>query len=198
MTRKIDKKITGYAVKTAEQEAKVEVMTPLLKREAVVYGATYKIKPPQAQHAIYVTVNKQGGSPIELFINSQDVAHHQWVQTITRLVSAIFRKGGDIGFVVDELAVICDPNGGYWGKDWVNGDKKKFYPSVVAEISCVLDHFLGLGAKQLPETAEGAAVGAESGECPPHAVECKACKAKAAVVVDGCLTCLNCGDSKCG
>jgi hypothetical protein len=182
MATKISKKITGYAIKKDDVAQSVEPTPVLIKRDDVVHGTTYKIKPPSAEHALYVTINSQNGKPIEMFINSQNVEHYQWVQTITRLVSAIFRKGGDVSFVADELAVICDPNGGYWGKDYVNEGKKKFYSSVIAEIGAVLKDYSTDKALEYPN----------------HATPCSKCKEKSVVIIDGCPTCLNCGDSKCG
>lgn len=186
MTIKIDKKIASCVIKKPDMPELKSLSAMLIKRDDVVEGKTYKIKPPTAEHALYVTINSQNGKPIEMFINSQNVGHYQWVQTITRLVSAIFRKGGDVSFVADEFAVICDPNGGYWGKDYINVDKKKFYPSVIAEVGAVLKDY----STDKPTIS--------ASEYPDHATQCGKCNEKSVVIVDGCPTCLNCGDSKCG
>jgi hypothetical protein len=136
--------------------------------------------------------------------------HYQWVVALTLLISAVFRKGGDITFIVDELSAVFDPQGGYFKRGG------KFMPSLVAEIGDVVEkHLKMIGmiaddtldehqkklieekraeyeAKQSKPTA------ADSGDFPPDAQVCKKCNTKAAIVMDGCLTCLNCGDSKCG
>ena len=112
---KIDKKIVGYKVVTGNDtktetpvEKPVELPKPY-KRPEVLRGATYKIKPPAAEHALYVTINDDGENPIELFLNSKNMEHYQWTAALTRVVSAVFRKGGEVDFLVDELKSIVDP-----------------------------------------------------------------------------------------
>lgn len=118
-----------------------EILTEKTQRPDAVSGATYKIKPPQAEHALYVTINdiilNQGTEhetrrPFEIFLNSKNADHAQWTTALTRVISAVFRKGGNIRFLADELKAVSDPTGGYW-RD------KKFMPSLVADIGYTIE-----------------------------------------------------------
>ena len=118
-----------------------------VKREDTLTGKTYKIRPGSGE-SYYITINNQSINeilyPMEIFINSKDVKHFQWVASITRMISAVFRKGGSIEFIVDELSAIHDPAGGYWGKDRITG-KSIFYQSIVHEIGDVIkEHLMNL------------------------------------------------------
>jgi hypothetical protein len=181
-------------------------------------GTTYKIKTPLSDHALYVTINDiilnadtehELRRPFEIFINSKNMDHFQWIVALTRIVSAVFRKGGDVTFLVEELRSVFDPRGGYFKKGG------KYMPSLVAEIGDAIEcHMRMIGLlrddtldehqKKLVaekraqyESALEAAEAGESGDFPgPHL--CNKCQTKAVVQMDGCMTCLNCGDSKCG
>ena len=138
--------------------------------------------------------------------------HYQWVVALTLLISAVFRKGGDITFIVDELSAVFDPQGGYFKKGG------KFMPSLVAEIGEVVERHLKMigmieddtldvhqkkliadkRAEYEAKSSQPATADSDNGDFPPDAQVCKKCSTKAAIVMDGCLTCLNCGDSKCG
>jgi hypothetical protein len=232
MTHNIAKKIIGYKVLTSEDKAALEraateaqtldleSMHEKVARPELLYGSTYKIKTPQSEHALYITINdiilNQGTEheerrPYEIFINSKNMEHFQWVLALTRVISAVFRKGGDACFLVDELKAVFDPKGGYFKKGGV------FMPSLVAEIGCAIEtHFKSIGMLKDPELSEhqkrfmaakrkefdalhdDKASLDEDGEFPAKALLCVKCQTKAAVLMDGCITCLNCGDSKCG
>src|SRR5690606_1753296 len=155
MTIKIEKKITKYAVvkpedkaneaarqeakeaeKAAARDAKVIQMHEKLERPEVLVGSTYKVKTPVSDHAMYITINdiilNQGTNhehrrPFEIFINSKNLDHFQWIVALTRIISAVFRKGGDVTFLVEELKAVFDPRGGYWKPGG------KFMPSLIAE-----------------------------------------------------------------
>ncbi len=231
MTYQIEKKITGYRVLTSEdkaaaelamKEAKtrdVESMHENVARPEILYGSTYKIKTPQSEHALYITINdmilNQGTEheerrPYEVFINSKNMEHFQWVLALTRVISAVFRKGGDACFLVEELKAVFDPKGGYFKKGGV------FMPSLVAEIGCAIeshlkqigmlkdrefdDHqqqFLAAKRKEFEAIHQSSPELDESGSFPAKALLCVKCQTKAVVLMDGCMTCLNCGDSKC-
>ena len=235
MTIKIEKKITGYSVQTEEERAKaaaaeqaaaiapkaevVQMGEPLSRPDKLV-GNTYKIKTPVTEHALYITINdvvmhegtpQEHRRPFEIFINSKNMEHFQWIVALTRVMSAVFRKGGDITFLVEELHSVFDPNGGYFKKGG------KYIPSLVAEIGEVVEQHLqeiGMLKKSGPDEHQkklleqkrneymekhvqsGGETNAEG--FPPGAQLCNKCHTKAAIVMDGCLTCLNCGESKCG
>lgn len=151
----IDKKIVGYRVEGADARApeakaekpavrevsadgKVVRMHEKLERPEMLLGSTYKVKTPVSDHAMYVTINdiilNQGTEyeqrrPFEIFINSKNLDHYQWIVALTRLMSAVFRKGGDVTFMVDELKAVFDPRGGYWQPGG------KFMPSIIAELA---------------------------------------------------------------
>ncbi|MGJ0514842.1 MAG: NrdJb [Methylomicrobium sp.] len=228
MTHKISKKIVAYKVLTQEDKAAAEqtaVETKLrdlermhenVERPEVLVGSTYKIKTPQSEHALYITINdiilNQGTEheerrPYEIFINSKNMEHFQWVLALTRVISAVFRKGGDSIFLVEELKAVFDPRGGYFKKGGV------FMPSLVAEIGHAIEaHLKHIGMikpeamtdhqkKLLDEKRREfeALHGSSEGQAfPEKAVLCNKCSTKAMVMMDGCMTCLNCGESKCG
>ncbi|WP_198245752.1 NrdJb [methane-oxidizing endosymbiont of Gigantopelta aegis] len=228
MTHKITKKIVSYKVLTDESKANAannEVLQPELEsmhekmeRPEVLLGSTYKIKTPQSEHALYITINDMilnAGSeheerrPYEVFINSKNMEHFQWVLALTRVISAVFRKGGDVCFLVEELKAVFDPKGGYFKKGGV------FMPSLVAEIGCAIESHMKhigmikpdelsssqkkfLAEKRKEFEAKHGTSGGEDNSFPEQAVLCAKCNTKAMVLMDGCMTCLNCGDSKCG
>ena len=198
---------------------KVVRMTEEVQRPEYLVGATYKIKTPVSDHAMYVTINDivlnegtpyEQRRPFEIFINSKNLDHFQWIVALTRIISAVFRKGGDVTFLVDELKAVFDPRGGYWQAGG------KFMPSIIAELGYVIEKHLqmiGLLKKQeLDEHAQKliAEKKAEFEErtkqtdafakshFPEGAQLCAKCSTAAVVMMDGCMTCLNCGDSKCG
>ncbi|KAA0696914.1 NrdJb [Halopseudomonas laoshanensis] len=233
MALKISSKIVDYSVVKADEpaqtvepteaEIQLEEMHEKLKRPEFLEGSTYKIKTPTSEHAIYVTINDvilNHGSdheirrPFEIFINSKNMEHYQWISALTLIISAVFRKGGDCTFLVEELRSVFDPKGGYMkrGGRWM--------PSLVAEIGDVLEQHLkriGMMVDEMDEhqrayleqkRAEFVAIkpqGQAAADCddstaayPPGAQMCGKCHTQAAVQMDGCMTCLNCGDSKCG
>lgn len=175
MAVKIDKKIKGYAVVTPEdkaREAKAEAvsratveadlptadviqMHERIERPEVLVGSTYKIKSPLVEHAMYVTINDivlNAGTehelrrPFEIFINSKSMEHFQWIVALTRIMSAVFRKGGDVTFLVEEMKAVFDPRGGYFKAGGV------YMSSLVAELgSIVEDHLKSIGLIHDPE-----------------------------------------------
>jgi len=222
---KISKKIVSYKVLTkdsgeaapvVEQKPSLEQMHENVERPEVLLGSTYKIKTPQSEHALYITINdmilNQGTTyeerrPYEIFINSQNMEHFQWVLALTRVISAVFRKGGDATFLVEELKAVFDPRGGYFKKGGV------FMPSLVAEIgSAIESHLKHIGMIKPEKLSDHhqrlldekrrefeALHGSSEGQAfPEKAVLCNKCSTKAMVLMDGCMTCLNCGESKCG
>ena len=223
MAIKIDEKITGYEVIKEEPkrapESNVVHMHEKLARPDMLLGSTYKIKTPLTEHALYVTINDillnegtphEKRRPFEIFINSKNMDHFQWVVALTRVISAVFRKGGDVTFLVEELHSVFDPRGGYFKKG-------KYTPSLVAELGDVIERHLKLigliqteepdAARQqliaekraeLKKRAERTASTDEASSFPSDAQLCNKCSNKAVIKMDGCMTCLNCGDSKCG
>ena len=226
MAIKIEKKIVGYQVKSnqeAEQVPSTPKVVPIemnetVKRPDFLLGSTYKIKPPVSEHALYITINDiilnedtdhEARRPYEVFINSKSMEHYQWVIALTRVISAVFRKGGDITFMIEELSSVYDPNGGYYKKGGV------YMPSLVAEISSVIEkHMKAIGLIETEELSDHTKqilaekkaefeqktteAPAEDNPFPANASLCQKCHNKSVIVMDGCKTCLNCGDSKCG
>ncbi|WP_047515340.1 MULTISPECIES: NrdJb [unclassified Methylophilus] len=230
MAIKIDKKITAYKLVTDEDKKAAEAaaapvaniiqMGEPLSRPDMLVGNTYKIKTPVTEHALYITINdvimyegtpQEHRRPFEIFINSKNMEHFQWIVALTRVMSAVFRKGGDVTFLVEELKSVFEPSGGYFKKGG------KFVPSLVAEIGEVVEkHLQEIGMLKKPgldehqqklveeKKAEYLEKHAKSGDesndegFPKGAQLCKKCNTKASILMDGCMTCLNCGDSKCG
>jgi hypothetical protein len=211
MTTKIEKQITAYEVvnqKQEKEEANVTHIAPLLERDDVLEGTTYKIKTPNSEHAMYITINDvvvnagtpdEHRRPFEVFINSKNMEHFMWIVALTRVLSAIFRKGGDVTFLVEEMKAVFDPRGGYYKRGG------KYMPSIVAEIGEVIQQHLikiGMMDGQLA-TPELEAKRQEAKEkLGEDAVAkgnlCDKCGAMAVIRLDNCNTCLECGDSKCG
>lgn len=222
MSTVITKKIVGYKVLTTKNNEppvetildsiNIELLDEELSRPEYLPGNTFKIKTPQSDHALYITINDiilnkgtqhEERRPYEMFINSKNMEHYQWVVAMTRLISAVFRKGGDATFLVDELKNVFDPQGGYWKKGGV------YMPSLVAEIGHTLEtHMTQIGMIKPKIDANQQAFLAEKRkefnatdhgiDFPSNATLCSKCNTKAMVLMDGCQTCLNCGDSKCG
>ena len=179
--------------------AEVVYLSEPLDRPAALEGATYKLKWPGSEHALYITVNDiiMGGHrrPFEVFINSKNMEHFAWTVALTRMVSAVFRRGGDISFVVEELKAVFDPRGGAWMEG-------RYIPSILAAIGGVIERHLieigfidgeGLGLKSDPQ-ADVVALGAER----PKGKACSSCGSHDMRMVEGCMTCASCGFSKCG
>ncbi|MFK7854445.1 MAG: NrdJb [Granulosicoccus sp.] len=223
------------ASKTSGQLADVIQMHETLERPHKLIGSTYKLKTPEhvSAHAMYITINdivlNEGTEhemrrPFEVFINSKNLEHYQWIVALTLIMSAVFRKGGDITFLVDELRSVFDPRGGYWNKG-------KYMPSIIAEIGEVIErHLIDIGMLKGREPDEAQAKLIEekkaelrreheegsTAESKPEksasdsdsdsteepwmatATLCGKCNTKSVVLRDGCQTCMNCGDSKCG
>ncbi|HEX5755633.1 MAG TPA: NrdJb [Arenimonas sp.] len=251
MAIKINKKIKGYSVQKPEDKAAAPApvaaapvaveepgsniihMHEQIERPEVLIGSTYKIKSPLVEHAMYVTINDivlnpgtehELRRPFEVFINSKNMDHFQWIVALTRIMSAVFRKGGDVTFLVDEMKAVFDPRGGYFKAGGV------YMPSIVAEIGSVVEeHLKSIGlivdpeldehqrrlinekraayeakAKKksdlsaVPGSDESVQVTGDGASFPPSATMCFKCNTKATVIMDGCATCLNCGYSKCG
>lgn len=215
----IDKKIVGFSVKrqAPQPEAIIEQMHENIERPEVLVGATYKIKTPLSDHALYITINDvilnigtdhEVRRPFEIFINSKNLEHFQWVVALTRVISAVFRKGGDVTFLAEELKAVFDPQGGYFKSGG------RFMPSLVAEIGDAIEnHMKHIGllkpeelsaiqkqvlAEKRKEYDDHHNLTTNNNSFPPSATLCLKCHTKAVIVMDGCKTCLSCGNSKCG
>ena len=182
----------------ADKGADVVYLSTPFDRPDALEGHTYKLKWPGSEHAIYVTVNDTiingHRRPFEIFINSKNMEHFAWTVALTRMISAVFRRGGDVSFVVEELKAVFDPRGGAW----VQG---KYIPSILAAIGGVIEQHLvrigfiageGLGLKYDPEMTTPPA------GTPPSSRMCPSCGSFEMVMIEGCMTCRACGHSKCG
>jgi ribonucleoside-diphosphate reductase alpha chain len=220
--------VTGAVLEVKPSESgTVPALVPAARESGVVYiaqpldrpedlpGRTYKIKWPGSDHAIYITINDvmQDGRrrPFEIFINSKNMEHYAWTVALTRMISAVFRRGGDVSFVVEELKAVFDPRGG----QWMEG---RYVPSLLAAIGGVIErHLIEIGflapadQPRITEAAEQRlrlAAGARepdadgtAGAAPtlgPGLGQCPNCGAAALTHQEGCDVCLNCGYSRCG
>ncbi len=211
---------------TEELPKKAEVIRmheKLMRPEGLecLEGSTYKIKTPLDDHALYITMNDivlnagtehEQRRPFEIFINSKNMDHFQWIVALTRVMSAVFRKGGDVTFLAEELQAVFDPKGGYFKPGG------KFMPSLVGEIGAVIEHHMQrIGLLDPPEMSEQQQLildekraeaqlaekktlnePTETESYPASATLCNKCQTKAVVNMDNCATCLACGYSKCG
>ena len=195
--------VTGSVLSVAEkdedaprvEDGEVVYLSEPLDRPAELEGNTYKLKWPDSEHALYITINDIVISghrrPFEVFINSKNMEHFAWTVALTRMISAVFRRGGDVSFVVEELKAVFDPRGGAWMQG-------KYIPSILAAIGGVIERHLimtgfiegeGLGLKSDPKAE---VVNLKRGK------SCSSCGSFELRMVEGCLTCMNCGYSKCG
>jgi hypothetical protein len=200
-------------------DGKVVRMHEKLDRPEMLRGSTYKVKTPVDDHAMYVTINDivlnvdtefESQRPFEIFVNSKNLDHYQWIVALTRIMSAVFRKGGDVAFIVEELKAVFDPRGGYWQPGG------KYMPSIIAELGHIVEKHLQYIGMLPPETLDEhqrqliAAKRQEydesrkqqdafsTSEFPAGSQMCGKCSTVAVIMMDGCMTCLSCGDSKCG
>ena len=195
----------------------VVYMTRPLDRPESLPGTTYKVRWPESDHAIYITLNDiiEGGRrrPFEIFINSKNMEHYAWTVALTRMISAVFRRGGDVSFVVEELKAVFDPRGG----QWVN---RQYVPSLLAAIGGVIEeHMIAIGVLSRPSQEpapplKAAAIAEPAGKIgepvsndaalsadasrPGNLKFCPRCSSPGLVRIEGCDTCLNCGHSRCG
>lgn len=187
----IDQPIVSVAVvDTENNHNETLALHDAIVRPELLKGTTYKIKPSTEIKAIYITINDfklADGTivPYEIFLNSRDNNNAQWVSALTVILSAMFRKGGDIKFLIDELKDIHDPKGGHW-------HNRRYVPSVVAAVAIVLEQHI---TKLKPADVAPIPV---SGDYPSTALVCDECGEKALIKTDGCDTCLSCSYSKCG
>ncbi len=152
--------VQGESISRAKAEAELPVadiiqMHERIERPEVLIGSTYKIKSPLVEHAMYVTINDivlNAGTehelrrPFEIFINSKSMDHFQWIVALTRIMSAVFRKGGDVTFLVEEMKAVFDPRGGYFKAGGV------YMPSLVAELGAIVEeHMKSIGLIHDPE-----------------------------------------------
>ncbi|MGQ0662211.1 MAG: TSCPD domain-containing protein, partial [Pseudomonadota bacterium] len=195
----------------------VVYMTQPLDRPAALPGRTYKVRWPDSEHAIYITINDvvQDGRrrPFEVFINSKNMEHYPWTVALTRMISAVFRRGGDVSFVVEELKAVFDPRGG----QWLAG---RYVPSLLAAIGEVIErHMIDVGflaARTHRDAQAGLLVAAQggtgdaghdpmaSGPARPVASlprayvrQCPKCGGPSLIRLEGCDTCTSCDYSKC-
>ena len=174
----------------------------LMLRPEKVIGATYKLRWPDSEHAMYVTVNdiELDGvrRPFEVFVNSKNLEHYAWVVALTRMISAVFRRGGEVAFVAEELKQVFDPRGGQWS----NG---RYVPSLVAAIGEVLERHMRetgfLAAAESAFTPAGGMGALELSSLGLNSVGlgplCPKCSQPGLVREAGCLSCMHCGWSKC-
>ncbi len=217
--RKIEQEIVDAVVlpkgdngTVARVDSDVVQMHEKLERPEILVGSTYKVKTPLSEHALYITINDivlnegtehEQRRPFEIFINSKNMDHFQWVVALTRVISAVFRKGGDATFLVEELKGVFDPKGGYFKRGG------RFMPSLVAEIGeAIEDHMKRIGLLDdnaldehqqayIARKKQELAGNEETDGYPATAELCGKCHTKAVVFSDGCMVCLSCGDSKC-
>ncbi|MGQ3488633.1 adenosylcobalamin-dependent ribonucleoside-diphosphate reductase [Roseovarius pacificus] len=193
----VDKTPGEAGVPLPQEGGEVVYMSEPLDRPTELEGATYKLKWPDSNHAIYITVNdivlNGHRRPFEVFINSKNMEHYAWTVALTRMISAVFRRGGDVSFVVEELKAVFDPRGGAWMQG-------KYIPSILAAIGGILEQHMisigflegeGLGLKTDPTQS---VVNLDA----PRGPSCPSCGSYDMRMIEGCMTCASCGHSKCG
>jgi ribonucleoside-diphosphate reductase alpha chain len=179
----------------------VVYMTQPLNRPEELPGRTYKLRWPESEHAMYITINDilQDGRvrPFEIFINSKNMEHYAWTVGLTRMISAVFRRGGDVSFIVEELKAVFDPRGG----QWMEG---RYVPSLLAAIGDVIEHhMIEIGFLPNPkERREGhiekQVVNLQDVRTDARYRQCPKCAQASLIKQEGCDVCLSCAYSKCG
>jgi len=197
--------LPGLPLGGGRQGAVVYMAKPL-EREGVLAGFTYKIKWPGSDHAMYITINDierdgpAGGGhitrrrPFEVFINSKNLEHYAWTVALTRMISAIFRRGGDVAFVVEELKAVFDPQGG----QWMGG---RYVPSLLAAIGQVIETHMIRTGFLVPEAQQGAEAAQRQALAAGdlgRGKTCPRCNSPSLYRQEGCWVCHSCGYSKCG
>ena len=170
-------------------------MTRPLNRPEELAGRTYKLRWPDSDHAIYVTLNDivQDGRrrPFEVFINSKNMEHFAWTVALTRMISAVFRRGGDVSFVVDELKAVFDPRGG----QWMQG---RYVPSLLAALGEVIErHMIDIGFLSTDAPVANPPAEAKRPVMGAHR-QCPKCGQAALIRQEGCDICTACAYSRCG
>ena len=182
-------------------------MTQPLSRPEALPGRTYKLRWPDSEHALYITLNDivQDGRrrPFEVFINSKNMEHYAWTVALTRMISAVFRRGGDVSFVVEEMKAVFDPRGGAWMEG-------KYVPSLLAAIGDVIERHMieigflpreradrGLNAKVV-NLSPADPPGRSAHQALPRRAQCPKCGEAALIRIEGCDQCTSCDYSKCG
>ena len=196
--------VTGSVLSVAEEAPKPAIAAPPAREGEVVYlsepldrpgaleGTTYKLKWPESEHALYITINDIVAAgrrrPFEVFINSKNMEHFAWTVALTRMISAVFRRGGDVSFVVEELKAVFDPRGGAWMEG-------RYIPSILAAIGGVIErHLVAIGFI----AGEGTGLRADPKAAGrPRGAACPSCGSLNLHRVEGCSTCADCGHSKC-
>lgn len=213
MTTVINEKIVDYSVIKQEEKPlnpvppksvslnTVQQMHEQIERSEILHGKTYKIKNPIFDHALYITINDivlnpgtehEQVRPFEIFINSKNMEHFQWVIALTRVISAVFRKGGDVEFLVEELRSVFDPKGGYFKKGG------RYVPSLVAEIGDVIAQHLCENVVVKREFSKKETFSPPVAITHKNASICPKCNQFSYVKKEGCAVCLECGHSLCG
>ena len=196
---------TGDATPDADRGADVVYIARPLERPEALEGRTYKIRWPESEHAIYITINDtiRNGErrPFEVFINSKNMEHYAWTLGLTRMISAVFRRGGDVSFVAEELKAVFDPRGGAW----MNGS---YVPSILAAIGGVIErHLVETGFMKSPGRLAPVTSGSDEAQGlaevvpmsrKPVGPACPGCGGFGMRMIEGCMTCQDCGHSKCG
>jgi len=186
--------VTGSVLSVEKPAEAPALLDKPMDRPVALGGATYKLKFPGSEHAIYITVNDIDDAgkrrPFEVFINSKNMEHYAWTVALTRMISAVFRRGGDVSFVVEELKAVFDPRGGAWMEG-------RYVPSILAAIGGVIErHMIAIGFL----SGEGAGLKSDphAGGPAPVGPSCPACGTPGMRMIEGCMTCPSCGHSRCG
>lgn len=202
--REITSKIKSVEVLKTE-EINIQQVNEKMKRPQTLSGKTYRLKTPLSEFAWYITINdivlnegteNEIKQPFEVFINTKDVSAYQWVTVVSRLLSAVFRKGGDIKFILEEMSSVYQPSGGYISR-------KGYVPSIVAEIGMVVEeHFKSVGLIESETVVSHVDVKETVTQKPDSgsntASICPACHQKTYEKSEGCGMCTTCGHSACG
>jgi ribonucleoside-diphosphate reductase alpha chain len=203
----VEKVETLPLAEAPQHPGEVVYISEPLERPETLMGQTYKLKWPDSPHAIYITMNDTVVNghqrPFEIFINSKNMEHYAWTVALTRMISAVFRRGGDVSFVVEELKAVFDPRGGAWMKG-------RYVPSILAAIGGVIERHMvetgfiegeGMGLATDPATGPALDPSSEAvavGDTRMSPATCPACGSYNTALREGCAVCLDCGHSKCG
>lgn len=190
--------VTGSVLSvTQEKKEEPEIQVTNLGRPFKLQGNTYKIKWADSDHAIYINLtyseDENGNKyPFEIFINSKNMDHFVWTVALTRMVSAVFRASNDSRFVVEELKAVFDPKGGQW-------DKGKYVPSVIAAIGNIIETFMrDIGYMDSDNVIDHVSTDPEPTAVTKPLRLCSSCSSTNVQFKEGCFTCGDCGNSKCG
>ena len=212
---KIDKKIVGYSVKQQGQESdkatfdaqsKDEITVPAhvpvqvqSDETEIMNSFSWSIKRNAEKvnngkmihdfDKVYITLVFDGNNnPVQVFFNSKDFSINEHLSMGAISLSHAFKNGTYLELLESMIDIVGE---GFF-------HRKKYRASLISAICSDILYYLGRINARPTDITEQEAAPKKQGAEPKKGEKCQRCGEYAVVVLDGCKTCLDCGDSKCG